>query len=112
LPELDADAEGEHRDERAEIVARFADRRGARLLAERRRERLRARKELVAAKEPRSGRSNRCSPSWRSMGQDLLKIQLIEALRREEGERGLTFEYCLMIVGAASTPACSNLVEL
>jgi hypothetical protein len=46
------------------------------------------------------------------MGQDLLKIQLIEALRREEGERGLTFEYCLMIVGAASTPACSNLVEL
>jgi Xaa-Pro aminopeptidase len=74
-------------------------------------ERLRARKspaELLLLKEA----SQRVVESMLSVvakhGPDVTKLELNEALRREEVERVLTFEYCLMTAGASLNRAPSE----
>jgi Xaa-Pro aminopeptidase len=76
-------------------------------------ERLRARKtpaELLLLKEA----SERVVESMLAViakhGPGVTKFELNEALRREEVERGLTFEYCLMTAGASLNRAPSEQV--
>src|SRR4029077_5184063 len=45
-----------------------------------------------------------------SDGPGATKLQLVEALRREEVNRGLTFEYCLITAGTSLNPAPSDQV--
>ena len=66
--------------------------------------------ELEFCARPRTGSSIRCSPSSPSHGPGSTKTELVEALRREEVNRGLTFEYCLITAGTSLNRAPSDQV--
>ncbi|MBV9219728.1 MAG: aminopeptidase P family protein [Methylobacteriaceae bacterium] len=74
-------------------------------------ERLRARKtpaELALVREASVRVIDSMLAVMGSHGPGTTKIELVEALRREETQRGLTFEYCLITAGTSRNRAAST----
>ena len=51
-----------------------------------------------------------CWRSWPATAPGATKLELTEALRREEVQRGLNFEYCLITAGTSTNRAPSDQV--